>query len=119
MDLADLEIFVAVARRGNFAAVAKERDLDPSSVSRSIAKLEGVLGLRLLQRTTRRVTLTEAGDIYLARIEPMVEELVGAQEAAAGTSAAPRGTLPHRLGHIRSDADCAAIGGAARVVLRS
>jgi DNA-binding transcriptional LysR family regulator len=93
MDLADLEIFVAVVRRGNFAAVAKERDLDPSSVSRSIAKLEGVLGLRLLQRTTRRVTLTEAGEIYLARIEPLVEELVGAQEAAAGTSEAPRGTL--------------------------
>jgi DNA-binding transcriptional LysR family regulator len=93
MDLADLEIFVAVARRGNFAAVAKERDLDPSSVSRSIAKLEGVLGLRLLQRTTRRVTLTEAGEIYLARIEPLVEELAGAQEAAAGTREAPRGTL--------------------------
>ena len=64
MDLADLEIFVAVARRGNFAAVAKERDLDPSSVSRSMAKLEAALGLRLLQRTTRRVTLTEAGEIY-------------------------------------------------------
>jgi DNA-binding transcriptional LysR family regulator len=93
MDLADLEIFVAVARRGNFAAVAKERDLDPSSVSRSIAKLEGVLGLRLLQRTTRRVTLTEAGEIYLARMEPLVEELVGAGEAAAGASGGPRGTL--------------------------
>ena len=93
MDLADLELFVAVVRRGNFAGVAKERELDPSSVSRSIAKLEGALGLRLLQRTTRRVTLTEAGEIYLTRIEPLVEELVGAREAAAGTSEAPRGTL--------------------------
>jgi DNA-binding transcriptional LysR family regulator len=93
MNLADLELFVAAARRGSFAAVAKECDVDPSSVSRGIAALESALGMRLLQRTTRRMTLTEAGEVYLLRVEPLIEELARAREAATGTSRAPRGAL--------------------------
>lgn len=93
MEISALDLFVTVARRGSFAAVAKERDLDPSSVSRTIAVLEDELGVRLFQRTTRSMTLTEAGETYLARVEPLVEELARAREAAAGTSLAPRGTL--------------------------
>ncbi len=93
MNLADLNLFVAVARRGSFAAAAKERDLDPSSVSRAIAGLESALALRLFQRTTRRLALTEAGEIYLERVEPLLDELARAREAAIGHSQAPRGTL--------------------------
>lgn len=93
MDLSILELFATVARRGSFAMVAKERNLDPSSVSRAVATLEAELGVRLFQRTTRRMTLTEAGEIYLARVEPLIEELSRAREAAAGTTQAPRGTL--------------------------
>lgn len=93
MKLSDLELFVTTAQRGSFAAVAKERDLDPSSVSRSIAALEAALGMRLFQRSTRAMTLTEAGEAYLQRVEPLIEELARAHEAAAGTSQAPRGTL--------------------------
>jgi DNA-binding transcriptional LysR family regulator len=93
MDTHDLELFVAAARRGSFAGVAKERNVDPSSVSRAIADLEAELGLRLFQRTTRSMTLTEAGDLYLARVEPLIEELTRAREAAAQVTGAPRGLL--------------------------
>jgi DNA-binding transcriptional LysR family regulator len=93
MDVASLDLFIALARQGGFAAVARERDLDPSSVSRAIAALEAALGLRLFQRTTRTLSLTEAGALYLARIEPVVDELRRAGIEAASASAVPSGTL--------------------------
>jgi DNA-binding transcriptional LysR family regulator len=93
MNLDSLALFAAIARRGSFASVAKERNVDPSSVSRAIADLEAKLGLRLFQRTTRSMTLTEAGDIYLSRVEPLIEELTRAREAASRTTGAPRGLL--------------------------
>jgi len=93
MELDALRIFVEVAQRGSFAAVARARDTDPSSISRAVAALEDRLGLRLLQRTTRRVTLTEAGSLYLARVEPLVAELARAGEEAAAAAAGPSGTL--------------------------
>ncbi|OYU14177.1 MAG: LysR family transcriptional regulator [Alphaproteobacteria bacterium PA4] len=82
MDLATLSLFIDVARQGSFSAVARQRDLDPSQVSRAIAGLEAELGLRLFQRTTRRLALTEAGSAYLARIEPLVDELAAAGDLA-------------------------------------
>jgi DNA-binding transcriptional LysR family regulator len=93
MDLQNLALFAAVARRGSFAGVAKDRNLDPSSVSRAVADLEAELGLRLFQRTTRSMTLTEAGDLYLARVEPLIEELARARDAAVQVTGAPRGLL--------------------------
>jgi DNA-binding transcriptional LysR family regulator len=93
MEIRTLELFAAVARRGSFAAVAKELDIDPSSVSRAIGDLEAELGLRLFQRTTRSMTLTEAGHLYLGRIEPLVEELSHARDAATQISGSPRGLL--------------------------
>lgn len=93
MDTRLLELFVAVAHRLSFAATAKDLDLDPSSVSRAIAELEAGLGLRLFQRTTRTMTLTEAGAVYLARIEPLLDEIAGARDAATLASGKPRGTL--------------------------
>ncbi len=93
MNLDALNVFVAVARCGSFAAAAKERNSDPSSVSRSVADLEAELGLRLFQRSTRSMTLTEAGGIYLARIAPLLDELEHAREAAAQASSTPRGLL--------------------------
>jgi DNA-binding transcriptional LysR family regulator len=93
MDTADLDLFLAVCRHGGFAAAAKDRDLDPSSVSRVIAALEQELGVRLFQRTTRSLSLTEAGETYRARVEPLLEELTRAGAEAAGASAALTGTL--------------------------
>ena len=93
MDVADLQIFIETLQRGSFAAVARERNIDPSSVSRVIAALEDELELRLFHRTTRRLTLTEAGAVYFDRIEPLVEELVRAQLQAADVGRVPGGTL--------------------------
>lgn len=93
MDIVDLRTFSDVARLGSFAAAARDRGLDPSSVSRSVAVLEAKLGLRLFQRSTRRLALTEAGDIYLRRVEAILDELERARDDALAVSTAPQGTL--------------------------
>lgn len=93
MDIASIHLFVAVVQHGSFAAVARAQRVAPSSVSRTIADLEGELGVRLFQRTTRRLSLTEAGERYLARVAPLLEELERAQNEARDLSTMPRGTL--------------------------
>jgi DNA-binding transcriptional LysR family regulator len=93
MDIETLRLFIHVARRGSFAVVARDRGTDPSSVSRAIASLEGELRVRLLNRSTRRMTLTEAGVKYLGRIEPLLEELDHARDEALAVSAQPVGTI--------------------------
>jgi DNA-binding transcriptional LysR family regulator len=93
MDLTDLALFAETARAGSFAAVAKARGTDPSTISRKLAALEDALGIRLFQRTTRSLSLTEAGDLYLARALPLVEELARIGQEARDTRANPGGTL--------------------------
>ncbi|WP_427158059.1 LysR substrate-binding domain-containing protein [Aliinostoc sp. HNIBRCY26] len=93
MDLSVLKLFVEVMRRGSFASVARERNLDPSSVSRAIASLEEELGIRLFQRTTRKLSATEAGMIYFERIEPLLEEIQQAIDIATDMDGQPKGTL--------------------------
>ncbi len=93
MDVGTLRIFVDVMRRGSFAAVARDHGVDPSSISRAIASLEDELGLRLFQRTTRRLSPTEAGSIYFDRVEPIIEELEGARLTAVDVGERPTGTL--------------------------
>ena len=93
MDVTSLRLFCEVARLGSFAAAARRGDVDPSSVSRTIALLEQELGVRLFQRTTRRLSLTEAGDLYLRRVEAIVDELDRARDEAQAVSIEPSGTL--------------------------
>jgi len=93
MKIADLQLALAVAKRGSFAAAAKEFDLDPSSASRAIAEIEENLGFRLFQRSTRRLSLTEAGAQYIGKIEPLLAELENAREQSAASSKSPRGVL--------------------------
>lgn len=93
VEIETLRIFIDVMRRGSFAAVARDRDVAPSSVSRAIAGLEAELDLRLFQRTTRRLAPTEAGTLYFERIEPLVDELSRAHQQAVDVGEAPRGTL--------------------------
>ena len=93
MDIEVLKTFVEVMRQSSFAAVARERNVDPSSVSRTIAGLEKELGIRLFQRTTRRLSPTEAGITYFNRIEPLIAEIQQAQEMAIAVSGQPQGTL--------------------------
>ncbi|HET9538351.1 MAG TPA: LysR family transcriptional regulator [Mesorhizobium sp.] len=101
MDIETLRIFGDVARRGSFAVVARDRNTDPSSVSRTIASLEDELHVRLFQRSTRRMTLTEAGAKYLARIEPLIEEIDHARDEALAISVRPIGTAAHRFNSLR------------------
>lgn len=93
MDVDALRLLLAVARRGSIAAAARDRGLDPSTVSRAVAASEAELGVRLFQRTTRRLTPTEAGALYLERVEPLVAELDRARDAARLLRAGPSGTL--------------------------
>jgi DNA-binding transcriptional LysR family regulator len=93
MDSENLRIFIEVIRRGSFAAVARDRNVDPSSVSRAVASLEEDLGTRLIQRSTRNMGLTEAGNLFFGRMEALVDEMDHAREEALAVSAGPVGTL--------------------------
>jgi len=93
MDTNALETFVLVARQRSFAAAAREQNIDPSSVSRVVGALENELGVRLFQRNSRRLSLTEAGAIYLQRIEPLIDEIKHARDAVVDASEQLQGTL--------------------------
>jgi DNA-binding transcriptional LysR family regulator len=89
----DLRLFQAIVDLGSISAAARRFAREKSSVSRDLARLEERLGLRLLQRTTRRLSLTEAGEILLAYARRVVEELEHAQTALDALSEVPRGML--------------------------
>jgi DNA-binding transcriptional LysR family regulator len=93
MDSASLRLALAVARLGSIAAAAREHDLDPSSASRALAAAEAALGFRLFQRSTRRLSLTEAGLAFLPRAEAALAEMEAAREEAAALGRGPVGTL--------------------------
>ncbi|RCS22788.1 LysR family transcriptional regulator [Phyllobacterium salinisoli] len=93
MNLANLTLIQDVARHGSFAAVARQRDVDPSSIGRLVAGIEEELGFPLFARTTRRMEMTEAGAHYLARIIPLSEELDRATDECRAMQSEPRGTL--------------------------
>jgi DNA-binding transcriptional LysR family regulator len=93
METSALQIFVEVVKRGSFAAVARDRHVDPSIISRAIKGLEDELGGRLFQRTTRRLSLTEAGATFFDRIAPAVDEIDRAREGVAEAGRMPRGIL--------------------------
>jgi DNA-binding transcriptional LysR family regulator len=93
MEIATLRTFVEVMQRGSFAAVARARNVDPSSVSRTIGVLEADLGVRLFNRTTRQLSPTEAALAYCAQVEPMIEQLERAALVAVDSGDTPRGTL--------------------------
>lgn len=93
MDLDTLGTFIDVMRRGSFAAVARDRNVDPSSVSRTIAGLEQNLGVRLFNRTTRQLSPTEAALAYFDRLEPLIDEFLRATQMASDSTQAPHGTL--------------------------
>ena len=93
MELFTLRLFTDVMRRRNFAAVARDHGLAPSSVSRAISALENELGIKLFQRSTRQVEPTEAGLNYFDRIEPVADQLEQAQHLTKQWNEQPKGTL--------------------------
>ncbi|MEP3045438.1 MAG: LysR family transcriptional regulator [Roseibium sp.] len=88
-----LKTALLVRDLGSFAAAARLLDLDASSVSRVVAQIENDIGFRLFQRSTRSLAPTGEGELYLNRIEPLIEELEAAGDEARTTAASPRGTL--------------------------
>jgi DNA-binding transcriptional LysR family regulator len=101
-DLNRVSVFVRVVDSGSFTAAAAALGLPKSSVSRSVARLEQELGVRLLQRTTRTLHLTDAGHAYYDRVSRALGGLEEAQAAVSDMQATPRGlvrvTAPIDLG---------------------
>ena len=92
-DLADLNAFVSVARAGGFRDGARASGLSASGLSEAVRRLEAQLGLRLLNRTTRSVVPTEAGQRLLERLTPALSEVEAAIDMAHGLRDRPAGTL--------------------------
>lgn len=93
VDIETLQLFVDVVRHGSFSAVARARDVEVSSVSRGLATLEAELGVRLIQRTTRLMTVTEAGEAFFERVIPLLDAFEAAREAVSNRPDNPSGTL--------------------------
>jgi DNA-binding transcriptional LysR family regulator len=88
-----MSIFIAVADAGSLTAAARGLGMPLATVSRKVAELESHLNTRLLHRTTRQLSLTEAGSSYVAACRRILEDIGEAERAATGENAAPKGEL--------------------------
>jgi DNA-binding transcriptional LysR family regulator len=91
--LLSMRVFQRVADEGGFAAAARALELSPAAVTRLVADLEDHLQTRLLQRSTRRLSLTEAGQSYLVRVRSILEEIDQADAVASAQSSELAGML--------------------------
>lgn len=90
--------FVRTAEHGSFSAAARVLGLTPAGVSKNVARLEADVGMRLFQRTTRRLALTEGGERFLGQVEPPLTALQAAVEAVPKSASDPAGTLKLSMG---------------------
>ena len=93
MNTDHIKTFLAVYQAGSFVSVAKERNVAPSSITRSIAALEGILKTRLFQRSTRKIMPTEAGVAYYRRMLAIMDEFDDAHDTLAARASGPSGRL--------------------------
>src|SRR5262245_2258057 len=94
MDRIDnVAVFSEVAERGSFTEAARRLHRSPAAVTRAVAELEARLGVRLLNRTTRAVSITEPGQRFLAGARRVLADLAEIEQAAIGLGRAPRGEL--------------------------
>lgn len=93
IDLNLMAIFAQVVESGSFSAAARRLEISRSAVSKSVAKLEKSLGARLVQRTTRHVSLTEIGALVADHCSRMLQEAAQAETLVASLNLQPRGTL--------------------------
>lgn len=91
--LSGMRLFARVVETGGFSAAGRQVGLNASSVSRQVGQLEDALGTRLLNRSTRKIGLTEAGRVYYERASRIVADVEEANAAVSELSEAPRGTL--------------------------
>jgi len=89
----DIGLFTVIAKQGNMAAAARELGVTPPVVSRRLASLEQRLGVRLMNRTTRRLSLTPEGEAYLVDGARILEQLQSLEHRISGGSSQPQGTL--------------------------
>jgi DNA-binding transcriptional LysR family regulator len=92
-DLSQMVTFARVVKSGSFAAAARRLKVTPSVASKHVAKLEKSLGVRLLNRSTRKLSLTEAGSAYFEHCARIVEEIEASERAIAQLQATARGLL--------------------------
>ena len=92
-DINDMVFFAEVAERGGFAAASRALGIPKSRLSRRVAGLEARLGVQLMQRSTRRLSLTPAGEIYLRHCAAMRDAAQAAAEAISQVQTEPRGTV--------------------------
>jgi DNA-binding transcriptional LysR family regulator len=91
--LASIQVFAQVVETGSFAKAADRLGLSTSAASRHVAELEGHLQTRLLNRTTRRVSLTESGRAFYERAVQLLGDLAEAEQEASSAAVVPRGTI--------------------------
>jgi len=91
--LNELDAVIAVARRSSFRAAALDLDMSTTALSNAVAKLEATLGVRLFNRTTRSVSLTDAGRIFVHQVDPALQEIHLAMDTVRGQQKTPSGTL--------------------------
>ena len=91
--LVELDAVIAIARRGSFRTAALELEMSTTALSNAIGKLERRLGVRLFNRTTRSVSLTDAGRNFVGQVGPALQDIHEAMNAARSQQEIPRGTL--------------------------
>lgn len=95
-----IECFVRSAEVGSFAEAARRLGLTPAAVGKSVAKLEARVGVRLFQRSTRRLTLTEAGRLFLAEVSDSLQTIQNAVSSLSTVQGRPAGTLKVSMGTV-------------------
>lgn len=91
--LNDLDAVLTIARDGTFRGAANTLGMSATALSNAVAKLESSLGVRLFNRTTRSVSLTDAGRAFVARVGPALQDIHGAMDTARSQQSTPTGTL--------------------------
>ncbi|WP_028957429.1 LysR family transcriptional regulator [Sulfitobacter sp. 20_GPM-1509m] len=91
--LTDFDAVIAISRRGSFRAAALDLGMSTTALSNAIAKLEGQLGVRLFNRTTRSVSLTDAGRRFVDQVTPALKDIYQALDAVRSEQETPSGTL--------------------------
>ncbi|WP_343562079.1 LysR family transcriptional regulator [Kiloniella sp. b19] len=93
MDWNDVEVFIAVVEEGSFTAAAEQMRQSKSAVSKQVSRLEDNLGIRLLNRTTRKLSLTEAGEIFFNKSRLALDAMEDARHDIHNLTNSPRGLL--------------------------
>ncbi|EKS69590.1 MULTISPECIES: LysR family transcriptional regulator [Caballeronia] len=89
----ELGFFCLLVKQGSLAATARELNLTPPAVSRRLSSLEDRLGVRLLNRTTRRISLTSEGEVYFANAQRILSDIDDMERTVSSSRAAPKGLL--------------------------